>query len=118
MPKTASTTPFLASEDALNWVFAIARNTAIDRVRKILRQRLNSNVDLNAIPDSEVQFAQLRQELILALNTLSVAERELIEKKFIAGDSYEDLAAAMALTSANLRQKVSRIIRKIRLFTA
>ncbi len=99
------------------WVFAIARNTAIDhfRVRRV-HAPLEEVVDLPGGPTPE-DLAERRsdaEKLARLLAGLDAAERELIALKYGAGLSNREIAAATRLTETNVGTRLHRIVGRLR----
>ena len=94
-------------------MFTIARNVAID----FYKQR-KSHVSINevdAITHPRVQESiEAREELVAMISKLSRAERDLLESRLLNDDEFEQIAAAMKTTPTNVRQKLSRILKKLR----
>ncbi len=101
------------------WVASIARNTAIDAMR---RGRWNSPVD--TVPDSPADAAddppydallarERRRSLAHALDRLDPADRRLIEDHDLEGVACAELAAMRDLTPNALRQRLHRARRRL-----
>jgi RNA polymerase sigma-70 factor, ECF subfamily len=100
-------------DPAMPWVFTIARNAAIDCIR---RRRFGVSIDLETIaaPDDTPSAEQILQELTDALQELPTADRALLQKRFLEDESYEQIARDAGLTAANARQRISRLLKKVR----
>lgn len=99
----------------LPWLFAIARNVAIDAGRKHAPNVLP--------PSSVVRLADARVatssaeppvELLEILALLPVDQRRLLERRFDEGLSFEALAAQAGVSEAAVRKRLSRILQRIR----
>lgn len=97
------------------WVITIARNAAIDRLRKRRRNSVTENIDPDTIGSAALQGRSLeaRQELRKLVEKLSPSERALVEARVFAEESYEELAIALGGSPEAARQKFSRLIRKL-----
>lgn len=99
----------------LPWLFAITRNALVDFVRlnesKILR---NSVLEID-IP-GKVESAEVlpAHDLSLALQTLPANQRRAIELRYLNDWTFEQIAEDMKTTPVNVRQVISRGIKKIR----
>ena len=106
------------TQSAMNWVFTIARNSAIDVIAKnsrqnILRQKSTEVFDVES--RSTVNFAiEAKQTLEKIFATLSEDERDLIRARFMDDESYEEIAVRLDVKPTGVRQRVSRLIRKIK----
>ena len=104
----------------LPWLFAIARNAAIDAKRKLAPNVLPPE-DLTRVSDQREgrrhgaasgndSAAELRE--ILAL--LPVDQRQLLERRFDEGLSFETLAAEAGVSEAAVRKRLSRAMSVLR----
>ncbi|PWU19701.1 MAG: hypothetical protein C5B49_05385 [Bdellovibrio sp.] len=99
----------------LPWLFAITRNALADLARlnetKVAR---NSIADLEmlevAIPSQEAWT----EELSLALKCLPTHQRRAIELRYLSDWTFEKIAEDIKTTPLNVRQIISRGIKKLR----
>ncbi len=98
------------------WVFGIARNAALDELRKRGR-----HFELAAEPpDSRAVVAQEAEErerslaLRDALDRLARRDREMISMKFFAGLSNAEIAAALRISETNAGTRLHRAVAKLR----
>ena len=99
------------------WLFGIARNAALDELRRRGRQ-----AELAADPEDfdggAVEAGAERSERRLALRdalaTLAPRERELIALKFFAGLGNAEIAAVLAISESNAGTRVHRAVTKLR----
>lgn len=101
------------------WMFTIARNTFLDRVRrgyysvrtggkaeKVKREDLYGDT----LPDAQGLRAEegliLGMDLEMCLQNLPMEEREILE--MIIDMNYQDIADELQITNGNVRVKVSR----------
>ena len=101
------------TQRALPWVFTIARNAAIDVARRRKRQVSHSAADLSVAPKAERALIA-RQDLREVMVHLTDEECALLEERFLDEADFESIAARQGTTAANARQKLSRLLRKIR----
>ncbi len=102
---------------ALPWVFTVAKNVAIDFVKR--RKSTVSIEEGDAVIDARTHdVLQLRQELELLLRKLTKQEQELLHRRLLDDDDFESLALAMKANPVNLRQRFSRLIRRLRTQTS
>ena len=99
---------------ALGWVFTIARNATIDYIRK----RRSRSKDVG---EQEIPVAPIAEEVLLAregldrlLKNLSNGERQLLVSRFLGDDSFENIASRSGVSAASIRQKLSRLVKKVR----
>ncbi len=104
------------------WLFGIARNAALDELRR--RQRLASLVvdpasedepelDVAGDPDQDEVILR-RAALRHALDDLSGRDRELIALKFHAGLGNAEIARVLGVTESNAGTMLHRTIQKLR----
>lgn len=123
---------------ARGWLFGIARNAALDELRKRKREgpaigpdgleglggaagtsgsRGSAGAGLAAgdstVEDRVVQREQ-RAELFIALGTLSPANRELVALKFFAGLNNVEIAEATGYSPTNVGTRLSRAMTRLR----
>lgn len=102
------------SQSALGWVMAIARNVALDL--RPMRPALLSieYVSQEAFALEAEQTLEARSRLDALLENLEPGERRLIERRFLSDDSFEQIAADEGWSVVNTRQKLSRLLRRLR----
>jgi RNA polymerase sigma-70 factor (ECF subfamily) len=102
------------TQKALPWVFTIARNVAVDIARaRQRRKQHDAAVDIAVTPRTE-QALIAREDLRAMMGYLTNEERVLLEARLFNEDDFDTIAAKQGITSANTRQKISRLMRKLR----
>jgi RNA polymerase sigma factor (sigma-70 family) len=99
------------------WLFGIARNAALDELRRRGRQAelAAEPVDLVSAPAHESTEANERRlALGAALSRLEPRERELIALKFFAGLSNGEIAAVTGVSESNAGTRLHRAVTKLR----
>lgn len=99
------------------WLFGIARNAALDELRRRGRQaELTAEpADLLAAPAHEsAEASERRLALTAALAGLAPRERELIALKFFAGLGNAEIAAVLGVSESNAGTKLHRAVTKLR----
>ncbi|MFP5389609.1 MAG: RNA polymerase sigma factor [Thermoleophilia bacterium] len=98
------------------WLFGIARNAALDELRRRGRQaELNTDpVDAATLPDRGDQRSELRLLLDAALGKLEARERELIALKFFAGLSNAEIGRVIGTSASNAGTRLHRTMDKLR----
>jgi RNA polymerase sigma-70 factor (ECF subfamily) len=99
------------------WLFGIARNAALDELRKRKRR-----VALEAEPedldapgvDDQADGALRRAAVRAALGQLDARERELVALKFMAGLSNAEIAGLLGISESNAGTKLHRTVNKLR----
>ena len=99
------------------WVFGIARNAALDELRRGRRRaRLETDPeDLDApSADDHVELALRREAVRAALATLDERERDMVALKFMGGLSNAEIAAVLGVSESNAGTRLHRTITKLR----
>jgi RNA polymerase sigma-70 factor (ECF subfamily) len=95
------------------WLFGIARNAALDELRK--RKRTAHLIEDLAPPsEDETDRALQRAAVRSALAALPPRERELIALKFRAGLDNAELAAVLGVSVSNAGTRLHRALTKLR----
>ncbi len=99
------------------WLFGIARNAALDELRRRGRQAelAVEPVDLASAPaDESAEASERRLAVSTALESLEPRERELIALKFFAGLGNAEIAAVLGTSESNAGTKLHRAMTKLR----
>lgn len=96
------------------WLFTVCRSAMIDGLRE--RKRIQEDLDPVAIeraaaemPAPETAFSSLPD-----LNSLPAHQREAIELRYRDDLSFEEIAKRLETSPSNVRQLISRAVRKIK----
>lgn len=105
------------SQNAMSWTFTIARNCLLDCIAKRkklteIKEEAHRVSEMQTIENNFQQEAHDQLQHLLSL--LPAEERRLLEERFFAEISYEELAKTQGVTPAGVRQRISRIVRKLR----
>ena len=99
------------------WLFGIARNAALDELRRRGRQAELAVEPVDAAAQAapeEVEQSERRLALGAALETLAPPERELIALKFFAGLDNAEIAEVLEITESNAGTRLHRAMTKLR----
>ncbi len=98
------------------WLFGIARNAALDELRRRGRSAsLESEAPAaDATVGEEVEHGLRRAVVRAALEVLTPRERELVALKFFAGLTNAELAAVIGTTETNAGTRLHRVLGKLR----
>jgi RNA polymerase sigma factor (sigma-70 family) len=99
------------------WVFGIARNAALDELRKRKRQAVLEGEPEDTegvLPEDEADLALRRQAVRAALASLDGRERDLIALKFAGGLSNGEIARVLRMSESNVGTRLHRTITKLR----
>jgi RNA polymerase sigma-70 factor (ECF subfamily) len=101
------------------WLFGIARNAALDELRR--RRRLATLVvEPEAVPEDAAvdedgaEVTLRRTAVATALAAMSARDRELIALKFHAGLSNAELARVLGVSESNAGTMLHRTVQKLR----
>ena len=99
------------------WLFGIARNAALDELRR-RKRRAALEVepeDAAAIGADEHAERALRRETVrAALTSLEPHERDLVALKFSGGLSHAEIARVIGASESNAGTRLHRVIEKLR----
>ena len=99
------------------WLFGIARNAALDELRRRGRQATLAAepIDEAAIgPEQGAEVALRRAALRAAIGELAPRERELVALKFFAELTNPEIAAVIGISETNAGTRLHRVIEKLR----
>ena len=98
------------------WLFAIARNAALDELRRRRRTGalLRDVPDEGADPDVDPQVAERRLVVREGLASLAPADREVILLKFLGRLSNAELARALGCSESNAGTRLHRAVERLR----
>src|SRR5436305_13100561 len=99
------------------WVFGIARNAALDELR---RRRRSATLAAepgdvwSPGPAEQVERAFRREEVRAALASLDGRDRDLVALKFAGGLSNAEIAGVLRISESNVGTKLHRAVEKLR----
>ena len=100
-----------------SWLFGIARNAALDELRK-RKRRASLAADpedaLGTPVDEHAEQALQREAVRAALAQLTPRERDLVALKFTGGLSNSEIAGVLGTTESNVGTRLHRTIQKLR----
>jgi RNA polymerase sigma-70 factor, ECF subfamily len=99
------------------WLFGIARNAALDELRRRKRRAsLESDPEDISAPslDDHAELALRREAVRAAMTTLDAKERDLIALKFSGGLSNAEIARVLRLSETNAGTRLHRALTKLR----
>jgi RNA polymerase sigma factor (sigma-70 family) len=100
-----------------SWLFAIARNAALDELRRRRRSpHLELDVDLSGDRDAAEAFEHVERRATVraALSALPLRERELVLLKFHGQLSNNELARALGISESNAGTRLHRALTRLR----
>jgi len=113
---------YRAGEVVEAWLFSIVRSSWIDHLRSEKRRPdLSRKVNLEDAPQEALMVPQTQEALERGeisfsdqLSFLNEGQREAIELRYAAGESFESLARRWNVSESSARQRVSRAVRALR----
>jgi RNA polymerase sigma-70 factor (ECF subfamily) len=99
------------------WLFGIARNAALDELRRRKRRTALEGEPLDAAAPTADEHAEqaLRRETVrAALATLAPHERDLVALKFSGGLSHAEIARVIGASESNAGTRLHRVVEKLR----
>ena len=93
------------------WFFVMIRHLLIDEYRHLGKR---SEKEFQSALIEKIYAASARTDVSAELALLPPETRELIEKYYLDGVSYEDLEQETGLSQTNLRQRLSRGLKGLR----
>jgi RNA polymerase sigma factor (sigma-70 family) len=99
------------------WLFGIARNAALDELRRRKRRaNLETEPEDTSAPSLEdhAELALRREVVRAAMTTLDGKERDLIALKFSGGLSNAEIARVLGMSETNAGTRLHRALTKLR----
>jgi RNA polymerase sigma-70 factor (ECF subfamily) len=98
------------------WLFAVARNTRIDWLRRKARRRhIDAANDELRADDAVARCEPDEIEMVWeAVNTLRPDHKEVIHLRFAAGLSYAEMADALGIPVGTVRSRLHRSLKALR----
>jgi len=99
------------------WVFGIARNAALDELR---RRRRRATLESDPVdvwspgPDEEAERTVRREEVRSALASLDPRDRDLVALKFAGGLANVEIARVLGISESNVGSRLHRTVEKLR----
>ena len=109
--------PFFKGESSFStWLYSIASNACIDFTRREAKRRTSSLEcdeyfeipDLRYHPESEAERADLRNQIVNAIDSLSPEHREIIVLREINSLSYGEIAEALDIEVGTVKSRICR----------
>ncbi len=103
------------------WLFTVCRSVLTDAVRKSARspETVEGDVyEIGAATPSSVSSEGSTPDLEKLISPLTVQQKEALELRYAKDLSFDEIARRLETSPANVRQMVSRAVRKIRAASA
>lgn len=106
-----------ARGDPRGWLFGIARNAAMDELRRRTRGKELADAAPERRPDPGTDVAEevaRRETLRAALGRLPLEERELVVLKYHGGLANREIAGVLGISESNVGTRLHRALGKLR----
>jgi RNA polymerase sigma factor (sigma-70 family) len=95
------------------WLFAIARNAALDELRR-RRRHPQDTLAQELLPAEAIEHAERRATVRAAMLELELRERELVLLKFHGQLSNRELARVLGISESNVGTRLHRALTRLR----
>ena len=97
------------------WVFTIARNKRIDRIRKNENPSYNTVDLIDALYSKNyIQNNDFEEEIKVLQNKLNKSEKKLIKMNFFEGKSHKIISKDLEIPLGTIKSRIRKILIKIR----
>ena len=97
------------------WVFTIARNKRIDRIRKNENPSYNTVDLIDALySKNNIQNNDFDEEIKILQNKLNKSEKKLIKMNFFEGKSHKIISKDLEIPLGTIKSRIRKILTKIR----
>jgi RNA polymerase sigma-70 factor (ECF subfamily) len=107
-----------ARASAASWIFTIARNRYIDRLRRERRPEVDPTdpafAEADHAPDSALDAARRAEALEAAIASLPPEQGDLVRLAFLEGKSYRDIAEERGLPLGTVKSRFRLAFEKLR----
>ena len=109
-------TTYDQSQSALAWLLTIARHSALDLRKKQRRYAIpvQRQIEMRQDPESSKDVVEFRDLLFKACAGLKHDEIRLLVDRVLLEESFDDIAINYDSSPQNVRQKFSRLLRRLR----
>lgn len=97
------------------WLFTIARNVWYDNLKKVRHEDLEPSINHSTLAVSQNEKARDEQEVLhMALDIMSHEEGEIIRLAKMEHFKYQEIAAMLHISEANVKVKVHRAMKNLK----
>jgi RNA polymerase sigma-70 factor, ECF subfamily len=109
-PLSAEAPPELA------WLYTVARRRLTDAGRRSAHRRAHASaVPLELVPTSPSEYGpRVARALVAAIGELPEAQREVVVRKALKGQSFQEIASALSVTEAACKMRFLRGLQAVR----
>ncbi|MCH9809470.1 MAG: sigma-70 family RNA polymerase sigma factor [Alphaproteobacteria bacterium] len=104
----------------ITWMATIARNAAIDEVRKSARQYHTVDIDVSDVPDATpradavIEQSEAWQRLEGCLETLEQDHRSVVKQAYLEGLSREEISTRMKMPVGTVKTWLHRSLKRLK----
>ena len=96
------------------WIFTLSRSVLFDHLRKVrTQQKMTTQYEADLLIENQVSNAEPHRPQEISAANWPQAEKKLLELRYLEEKSFEELAKIFSSTPENMRQKVSRALKKV-----
>ena len=106
-----------SNKSALTWIFTIANNVLTSETNK-LKKVMSRSPTQDHSKINDIQRLELQNEINQYLQYFSPKDQDILIERLLKEESYYKIAKNHQLKEANVRQKVSRMIKHLRAVTS
>jgi len=97
------------------WIFTIARNKRIDRIRKNENPTYNSIDLINTLyPSDNEKNQELQEKIDEILSSLNKNEKKLIKMNFFEGKTHKTISEVLKIPLGTVKSRIRGILQKIK----
>lgn len=100
------------------WLFRVARNNAIDHMRKkrLPTEEYTSSLQtasLAFLPECEAERSWLSDEVVRAVSLLPLAYREVVELRYFQQLGYQEIAEVLDIPLGTVKSRINYAVRRL-----
>ncbi len=104
---------------ASTWIFVIARNAWIDKLRRekvefAYRETVDEPIETNEAPDTAAMRVQTEEQMRAALETLSDEQRQVVRLSFFEDRPHSEIAEHLSLPLGTVKSRLRLALVKLR----
>lgn len=97
----------------LPWIFTVTRNVMLDELKKEKKHMNQNDSDLHLI-QSEAVITEISSPAFTKIQLLPEAQRIAVQMRYVDDKTFDEIAENLKTSSSNVRQIVSRGIKRLK----